>query len=185
MLKTHEREKLINAIVYFAQKTRHCGKTKLFKLLFVLDFEHFRRTGRSVTGLEYYAWDKGPVPADLHMELDDEPSADFSAAVEIVPESVVDYQLLKIVPKRAFDPAHFSKRELRLLDSIAADYRDKTAKEMVDVTHAENGVWDRVYAKGAGRWSPIPYELVVEVENAARIIEKSKEFSALKQHYAG
>lgn len=185
MLKTHEREKLINAIVFFAEKTKHCGKTKLFKLLFLLDFGHFRRTGRSVTGLAYYAWDRGPVPADLYNELDDEPSADFSSAVDIVPERVANYQQLKIVPKRAFDPAHFSTRELHLLDSIAAVYRDKTAKEMVDVTHAENGVWDRVYANGAGRWAPIPYELAVEGENAALVIEKSREFSALKQHYAG
>jgi hypothetical protein len=55
MLITYERNKLINAIVYFAQNTQHLGKTKLFKLLYLLDFEHFRQTGRSVTGLDYYA----------------------------------------------------------------------------------------------------------------------------------
>ena len=35
--------------MYFASNTRHCGKAKLFKLLHLLDFTHFRETGRSVT----------------------------------------------------------------------------------------------------------------------------------------
>ncbi len=34
MIKTHEREKLINAIVFFAKNTRHCGKTRLLYLPF-------------------------------------------------------------------------------------------------------------------------------------------------------
>lgn len=66
MIKTHEREKLINAIVFFAANTEHCGKIKLLKLLYLLDFEHFRQTGYSVTGMEYHAWKMGPVPTDLY-----------------------------------------------------------------------------------------------------------------------
>ena len=65
MLVSHEREKMINAIIYFANHTRHLGKIKLFKLLYLLDFEHFRQTGRSVTGLDYRAWKFGPVPVAL------------------------------------------------------------------------------------------------------------------------
>jgi hypothetical protein len=52
MLVTHEREKLINAILYFAHETKYLGKFKLFKLLYLLDFEHFRLTGHSVTELD-------------------------------------------------------------------------------------------------------------------------------------
>jgi hypothetical protein len=52
MLVTHEREKLINAILYFAHETKYLGKFKLFKLLYLLDFEHFRLTSHSVTELD-------------------------------------------------------------------------------------------------------------------------------------
>src|SRR5690606_25574398 len=38
MLKSTNRTKLIHAIVYFATHTRFCGKVKLFKLLYLLDF---------------------------------------------------------------------------------------------------------------------------------------------------
>ena len=33
MLRDHSREKLLNAVVYFATNTKFCGKTKLYKLL--------------------------------------------------------------------------------------------------------------------------------------------------------
>ena len=81
MIKTHEREKLINAIVFFAKNTKYCGKIKLIKLLYFLDFELFRQTGRNVTGLDYRAWKMGPVPTDFYQEWD-EPGDDLAAAVE-------------------------------------------------------------------------------------------------------
>ncbi|HEV7681080.1 MAG TPA: Panacea domain-containing protein [Pyrinomonadaceae bacterium] len=43
--------------------------TKLFKLLYFLDFEHYKKTGRSVTGLKYFAWPMGPVPVSLKDEI--------------------------------------------------------------------------------------------------------------------
>ena len=49
MLVSRSRDKLINAILFFAERTRALGKIKLFKLLYLLDFEHFRKTGRPVT----------------------------------------------------------------------------------------------------------------------------------------
>ena len=70
MLISRNRQKIINAIVYFAANTQNCGKVKLFKLLYLLDFAHFRETGRSVTGLDYHAWKMGPVPFDLMQEWD-------------------------------------------------------------------------------------------------------------------
>jgi hypothetical protein len=63
MLVSRSRNKLINAILYFAERTRCLGKIKLFKLLYLLDFKHFRQTGHPVTGMEYRAWKMGPVPA--------------------------------------------------------------------------------------------------------------------------
>lgn len=187
MLRTYEREKLLNAIVYFATNTAYCGKTKLFKLLFLLDFDHFKKTGRSVTGLDYYAWQLGPKPVDLDNELDGEEVSDKSIweAIEIRPERVINYQRLTIVPKKDFEPDFFSKREIRLLESLSIEHKYKTADQMVDLTHVENGVWDRVYANGAGKTEKIPYELSLEGEGAAHILELSREYVAIKEHFAG
>lgn len=40
-LLSHEREKLINVIIFFANYTPFLGKTKLCKLLYFLDFGQF------------------------------------------------------------------------------------------------------------------------------------------------
>lgn len=184
MLKTHDREKLLDAVLYFATHTKNCGKTKLYKLLFLLDFEHFKQTGRNVTGMEYFAFPMGPVPGTLNDELDEGPADDFSAAIDVKPEWVGDYRQYTVIAKREFNPSHFSKRELGLLDAISNAHCYKSATQMVEITHAENGVWDRVFAGGEGKYQPIPYELALDGNNAACLIENAKEFAALKHRYA-
>lgn len=180
MLITHEREKLINAILYFASHTRHCGKIKLFKLLYLLDFEHFRQTGRSVTGLDYRAWELGPVPIHLMQEWE-ELKPDLAAVVSIQPERVIDYVRETVVPQAEFDDRHFSKRELRLMEELADRYRDVFSPKMIDVTHVENGAWDRVWNDGQGFDQPIAYDLALAEDAPHReaILEAADEYRAM------
>lgn len=160
MLKLREREKLVNAVVYFTANTAHCGKIKLIKLLYLLDFEHFRQTGTSVTGLEYRAMELGPVPLDLYQEWDAlEP--DLAAAVDIVPERVIDFVREAVHPKSDFDDSHFTRRELRLLAELAERFRDDYSKPMVNVTHAERGPWSAIWDNGRGKLDRIPYALAI------------------------
>lgn len=100
--------------MYFASNTRHCGKVKLFKLLYLLDFDHFREAARSVTGLEYRACKMGPVPLELLQEWE-EVETDMANAISIVPEEVIDFIRERVVPKVAFDDSLFMRRELRLM----------------------------------------------------------------------
>jgi hypothetical protein len=51
------------------------GATKLNKLLFFCDFEHYRATGRSITGHDYVKQEFGPVPKgmpEIMMRMHDE-----------------------------------------------------------------------------------------------------------------
>ncbi|WP_345796601.1 Panacea domain-containing protein [Castellaniella sp. MT123] len=154
------RQRLLNTIVFFAQNTKYCGKIKLFKLLYLLDFEHFRQTGKSVTGYAYQAWKFGPVPVDL-MEEWEQPEADLAAVIEIVPETIIDYTRQTVRPRAGvtFDDQDFSPRQLRIMRDLADRYQDTWSPIMIDVTHTQNGAWDRVWRGGEGRSNPIPYEL--------------------------
>lgn len=183
MLKTYEREKLLNVIIYFANKTAMCGKTKLCKLLYLLDFEHYKQTGRSVTGLDYYAWEKGPVPVKLYDELSS-PEDDLLESVELKEERVITYKRLNIVAKGQFDESYFSKRELRLLENIAMTNAEKNSEQMVEITHAPHAPWTRVFSDGEGYNEKIPYELAIEGENASDLLQKAREYDAIKLHYA-
>lgn len=180
MLISHRREKLINAILFFAERTRYCGKIKLIKLLYLLDFEHYRQTGRSVTGLDYHAWQMGPVPIDFYAEWDDLP-ADMEAAVEIRPERVVDYVRETVVPKRAFDDLHFTRRELGIMKTLAERFRDDYSKPMVNVTHDEKGPWATIWDEGRGRNARIPFTLAVPGEGGIReaVLEAADEYEGM------
>lgn len=180
MLITHERDKLINAIVYFARNTRYCGKIKLFKLLYLLDFEHFRQTGRSVTGLIYSAWKYGPVPAALAQEWD-ELEPDLATAVAISPQQVIDYERQTVVPLAEFDDSYFSRRELRIMAELANRYGDEYSPKMIDVTHAENGAWVKVWNDGKGFNQRIDYDLALADDEPYRdaILEAAEEYQAI------
>jgi uncharacterized phage-associated protein len=172
MIVNKDREKLIAAIIFFAQNTQNCSKTKLFKLLFLLDFEHFKAAGRTVTGNDYFALPRGPVPLALHNEFDlEESQADFESSVDIETQDFFGHKRLLVKPKKNFDASIFTKREIQLLSQIATSYRTQTAKEMVDVTHAENGAWDKVYRGGSGIGVKIPYNLAFENQVEAESVE--------------
>ena len=167
MIVSHNREKLIESIVFFAANTRHCGKIKLVKLLYLLDFAHFRFTGRSVTGLEYYAWRLGPVPYDVYQEWD-HLGADLAEAVQIVPERVIDYTRERVVPRRNFIPKQFTRRELALMDELAARFRDEMSRPLINFAHAELGPWAKIWDDGRGRNERIPYSLAAADDDPNR-----------------
>jgi uncharacterized phage-associated protein len=174
MLINHKREKLLNALIYFSKNTRVCGKTKLFKLLYFLDFIHFRETGKSVTGLSYYAWDKGPVPQDLFHELK-QPDKDLKETVILLNKSDdEDDKLCRVIAKKPFDPRFFSKREMKIMKDLSFIFKDALAKDMVEVTHLIGTPWDKtIKEKGPGK--RIDYALAVDGSKGSLSWEEIKE----------
>jgi uncharacterized phage-associated protein len=148
ILLTHSREKLLNAILFFAKNTRSCYKLKLFKLLFFLDFRVYRETGRSVTGLEYFAWKMGPVPRELYSELKN-PQLDFLKLISVRPNRDTDPDFseatLIISPRKQFDSSSFTERELKTMENLAEIFRDATANQMSEASHFPGQPWHRVY----------------------------------------
>ena len=180
MLISRDREKLINTVVYFASNTRHCGKVKLFKLLYLLDFNHFRETGRSVTGLDYRAWKMGPVPLELMQEWE-ELEADMANAVSIVPERVIDFIRERVVPKVAFDDSLFTRRELRLMQELSTNFADELTRPLIGFTHENRGPWDKIWDGGRGNNERIPYSLAVPDSDPNRdaILESAREYKGI------
>ena len=174
MLINHKREKLLNALIYFSKNTRVFGKTKLFKLLYFLDFIHFRETGKSVTGLSYYAWDKGPVPQDLFHELK-QPDKDLKETVILLKKSDdEDDKLCRVIAKKLFDPKFFSKREMKIMKDLSFIFKDALAKDMVEVTHLIGTPWDKtIKEKGPGK--RIDYALAVDGSKGSLSWEEIKE----------
>lgn len=175
LIVSHDREKMIQAIIFFVLNTRKCGKTKLYKLLYFLDFEHFKQTGRSVTGLVYFAWPKGPVPVQLHNEIESPPD-DLSSAFDIDSRDLKNGgTMLAIKPKIDFDPNNFSGREISLLKRLAKEYFSADAESMVEATHLENLPWHKIYNEQGSKQSEIPYELAIRPDERDLVLHVASE----------
>ncbi len=170
MIITHHREKLINAIIYFATHTRYCGKTKLLKLLYFLDFKHFKQTGKSVTGLEYFAWEMGPVPRELFEELSGNMEPGLKGSINELPKE--GFQ--QIAPKKRFDDQYFSKNEMKLLEDLSFIFKDAKADEMVESTHLRKEPWD-ITLKQKGEFKHIDYMLAIDSDIVSLPYEEAKE----------
>ncbi|MBX9964038.1 MAG: SocA family protein [Burkholderiales bacterium] len=180
MLVSHHREKLINAVLFFAASTKYCGKIKVIKLLYLLDFEHYRQTGRSVTGLEYHAWKMGPVPIDFYQEWDDL-APDLAQAITVEPVKVYDFVCEEVRPLQSFDDSHFTKRELQIMQALATRCREDMSRPMVNVSHRESGPWDAIWDEGRGNGQRIPYQLAIDATGAEReeLLHAAREYEGI------
>lgn len=172
-----ERNRLINAILFFANQSPCCGKTKLFKLLFLLDTKHYAETGRSVTGYDYQAWEHGPVPTKL-MDEWTEFKSDLASVVKIEHESFPNGNVrytIRANEGAVFDDSNFTPRQLRIMNELIEQHANDTAKQMVDLTHEPGGPWHTIWQSGAGNFMPIPFGLVLPQDPALRdyIIESA------------
>jgi uncharacterized phage-associated protein len=179
-MKRIERNRLLNAMIYFAQNTKNCGKVKLFKLLYLLDFEHFRQTGRSLTGINYEAWELGPVPRELYEHWGSIRDYSEGSLVTIdVPISNYVRSELTVTDGTIFDDSDFTPRQLKIMKALVDKFGDTLSGEMVDVTHAQNGAWNKVWCAGKGKNHTIPYELGLADDDPLRdyVLESAEEAS--------
>ena len=169
MIITHHREKLLNAIIYFARDTKFCGKTKLMKLLFFLDFLHFKQTGKSVTGLNYFAWKMGPVPKDLFEELENM-KPDLRSAIKI--DQFGDFQ--KIVSQKKFNDQYFTSCEKKILKEIAFIFKETKAEDIVEISHLKNEPW-HMTLKEKSPYKQIDYMLAIDSMENSLSYDEAKE----------
>ncbi len=188
MLNQHHREKVINAAVYFIENTVNCQKTKLLKLLYLLDFEHYRQVGRTVTGLKYQAWREGPP--EIFEEVED-PAEDWKQHIE-VSYNPVGYQgtspTWDLNAKKAFDDNLFSQRELAILKEVSDQYKTHTAQSLIDICHSAHPwsiPWQKVWEEQERHWADIDLELFLqEAENEDKIRELSVEHEEMVRNYS-
>jgi uncharacterized phage-associated protein len=167
MFISRNREKLVNAIVYFLRETNHCHTLKLFKLLNFSDFEHFRQTGRTIFGLEYRALPKGPVPTKLLEEIKRGGDQDLKGAVNltnVVDEITGELKRRDLKPRVDFDKTWFTPREIKVIARIAELFRDLKADDMSEFSHQNKKPWATIFQDGKGQGHVIAPELIFDTD---------------------
>jgi len=127
-------EKIGNAVVYLAERVEHLTKTKLLKLLYIIDELSIKKSGIPTLNLTYKLWKFGPVSEELFIELSSEP-----ALLQKFIRKGEDTSIIKA--KVAFDDAEFSDNDLALMDEVIAKFGQKSARELVDYTHRLHAPW--------------------------------------------
>ncbi len=182
----------MHACIYFSENCADVGRMKLYKLLFLLDFEHYRDLGRSVTGLDYEAWKMGPVPADFDREWRGGIGGDLSVGLKAETitrkfdydkEESEGYETEKLVARIPFEERLFSPREMKLMASLAKQHFNVPATAMSSQSHAAFGFWDEIWNQRNQPNGPIPYELVFDQQNTERD-QLMRDYAAEKQQYS-
>lgn len=178
------RTKLLNATLFFAKKTKHLSTTKLAKLLYFLDFDHFKQTGYPSIGLKYYAFTWGPVPREFWLEVKDgNVPEDFEGKLVMVPR--IDE--LELSSKKGFEfravsepnLSVFTPREKKILDRLADIYRDAKAWQISEVSHIPKQPWD-ITLKESGENCLIDYLLAIDEKSEVSLDEAR---DSLKEHF--
>jgi uncharacterized phage-associated protein len=183
MIVSYHKEKAFNAITFFLTHTGMCNKKKTYKLLWLLDSEHFASVGRGVTGYDYFAWKMGPVPTELHEAIEsNDPELTEYFDIEKLVQGV--YVTITLKNKRPFEKKYFSKRELALLKDLANRFDMASGEEMEEWTHREGTPWHRVWVLENRKQAEIPFEYALsrlqEDDRKAilGIVEERQEFLA-------
>ncbi len=145
-------EKLKQIYYYILKKHFENGvpKTKLAKLLYLVDFTNYYETGVSMSGSKYYRLDYGPV-AEKFFTLTDNLFENGKIIIQILDVA----QMISIsATNEDIDPSALSVNEKKLIDKICDFWKDKCTAEIVNFTHSQKPWKDRI----DGEY--IPYESI-------------------------
>ncbi len=183
MNPNHYREKLLQAILFFAKKTKNANMTKMSKLLYFFDFKHFKETGYPAIGLDYFAFENGPVPKKLWLQLKDgNVPDDFKGNLALLVnknEYNKDWKEIEFKAKTSADLTIFSPREKRILEELALIFKDVKANEISEISHLTNQPWS-ITKQNKGLNTPIDYMLAIDKD--AEVAREEAEES-LREHF--
>lgn len=187
MLENKYQKKLLNSILYFSENVKYPSQVKIFKLLFFLDFLHFKETGRSITNLDYYAWDFGPVPKNLWVKIKNkELPEEFQKAISLeIQPTQKGYESTILKAKSKPDMKVFTPREKKILENLCFIFKEAKPSEMSEITHLKNSPWDKT-RKEEGEEQLISYLRAID-EDAKISLEEAqealKEIQEIKNNY--
>lgn len=131
-----KKEKLANTIVFFAEKLRDIPKTKLLKLLYLLEEYYVRKYNIPFLDIEFEVWQAGPVNKEVFTELSDIPII-LSGYIE----NISDGTSTIIRPLKPFSDNEFSDNEIDMLDFVVENFGGFTGAQLVEITHRPSSPW--------------------------------------------
>lgn len=130
------RIRLGNVALYIAQHTQRPSKTKVLKLMYLMEEHSALCTQFPFLGIPFEVWQAGPVAKDVFVDLSDGPIL-LGDYISVETDGLGQY----VVPKGQFDEDEFSASEISMMNYILAKYGNMSASELVQFTHRPGSLW--------------------------------------------
>ena len=130
--------KLGNSLIYFSERDPYLSKTKALKLLYLLEETSLQKFGIPFLGLRFDVWKLGPVVRDVFVDLSNDQPSLLSTYIK----TETDIENNKVIrPVKEFNDDEFSDNDIAILDLVLSTFKDKSAKELVLLTHRKHSPW--------------------------------------------
>ncbi len=128
--------KVGNTAVYLSKRIQPLSKTKLLKLMYILDELSIKKSGIPFLNLKYKVWKFGPVSEELFIDL----SSELKLLAPYLEKHTQDDENY-VRPIAEFYDDEFSELDLELLDDVIHRFGQRSAKDLIVYTHRENSPW--------------------------------------------
>lgn len=138
-----DMNRIANLLVYALSqsKAEYNDRLKMNKLLFYVDFCHYRQTARSITGLPYRAIQYGPAPTCYDTVLDRLENMEILQA-QWVNRGKSNQPREIFQATGAFNEHVFSVEENSTIKWVVAKFKNISSWDIVELSHKESGWLD-------------------------------------------
>ena len=178
------KNKIGSLLAYISSTIPDINLRKLIKIVYLIDERSVKTRGLSVTWLDYYVWEKGPVAPCIYDIKNN--GGEFSHFITAEKNDEEKYIIQPIISLKT-STMQFSPKELLLIDSILDEYGHLSADELTEITHCVGGLWDKAKKAnqlnfGQQKKTDVRIELsdlIVEDEDKMGIYEDAREIALL------
>ncbi|HWK06959.1 MAG TPA: Panacea domain-containing protein [Puia sp.] len=128
--------KIGNAIIYLSENVPDLNKTKILKILFLIEEASIKKYGHPFFGINFQLWKLGPVVKDIFIDLSDEMPVLLKDFIERDSKNSFNFK-----SKSKFCDDEFSDNDIELMKLVVDFAKTKTASYLVQHTHGPNSLW--------------------------------------------
>lgn len=132
-------DKIGNLLIYITDKVGPTYKTKLLKLVYIIEEEYMKQAGVPLTPLSFTHLPKGPVSTFVNKQID--------KRRDVLGQYINFGQTelgCRITPKVNFNDDEFSDFDLEVIDDVLNRFGGCTADDLIEYTHREGSLWDQM-----------------------------------------
>lgn len=133
-------DRIGNLLVYITSKLGAIPKTKLLKLIYIVEEESIKKGGTQFTDLSYTYLPMGPVSTFVNTQISKKRKEllDFIDIQEKGKTTLISSRI-------AFSDNEFSKFDIELMDDVLTKFGNWKIPDLIEYTHREGSPWKKIH----------------------------------------